>query len=153
MIRRCILSDKEQWCRLNRMFMAYEYQDENVWENPMDKGDPGIIFDRVIQDEHSPNRLFFIEEGGEVIGFINTVVFISIWAHGSVLFIDDFFISEEHRGKGFGQKALEELESEMRAEGFKRIQLMAEDTNPGAVRFYEREGYRRQRINFFCKYL
>ena len=30
---------------------------------------------------------------------------------------------------------------------------LAENTNPGAVRFYSREGYARQEINLYCKYL
>ncbi len=45
------------------------------------------------------------------------------------------------------------LEHKMKKEGFKRIQLMAEDTNPGAVSFYEKEEYLKQRIHFFCKYI
>lgn len=153
MIRRCVLSDKEKWCELNLMFMSYEYENENVWENPLEKGDPGIIFDRIVMDESSPNMLFLIESEGEVIGFINTAYFDSIWAHGRVLFIDDFFILEQYRKKGYGKKALDELEKEMKSEGYKRFQLMAEDTNPKAIKFYERERYSKQKINFFCKYL
>ncbi len=153
MVRRCVPSDKEKWCELNLKFMAYEYEEENVWEDPFKKGNPGDIFEEIIRDNKSPNILFFIEEGGKVIGFINTAYFTSVWAHGKVLFIDDFFILEEFMGKGFGKKALLELEDRMKAEGYKRFQLLAEDTNPKAVNFYERENYSKQKINFFCKYL
>ncbi|NLL22844.1 MAG: diamine acetyltransferase, partial [Tissierellia bacterium] len=41
MLRRCVLEDKEVWRQLNLEFMSYEYEDENVWENPIEKGDPG----------------------------------------------------------------------------------------------------------------
>ena len=44
MIRRCRRSDRESWCRLNKEFMSYEYEDENLWENPLEKGDPGRDF-------------------------------------------------------------------------------------------------------------
>ncbi|MDI9472447.1 MAG: GNAT family N-acetyltransferase [Tissierellia bacterium] len=152
MLRRCVLEDKEVWRQLNLEFMSYEYEDENVWENPIEKGDPGRIFEKIIEDEHSPNVLFLVEEEGEVIGFINAVSFLSIWAHGNVLFIDDFFIRDKFRGKGYGKKALKELENMMKGE-YARIQLMAEDTNPGAIRFYEKENYSSQRLHFFCKYL
>lgn len=97
--------------------------------------------------------MFFVEEDGKVIGFINTAYFYSVWAHGKVLFIDDFFILEEFRGKGYGVKALLELENKMREEGYKRFQLLAEETNPKAIEFYDREKYSKQKINFFCKYL
>ena len=55
-------------------------------------------------------------------------------------------------GKGYGKKALKELENMMKGV-YARIQLMAEDTNPGAIRFYEKENYSSQRLHFFCKYL
>ena len=50
-------------------------------------------------------------------------------------------------------KALLELENKMREEGYKRFQLLAEETNPKAIEFYDREKYSKQKINFFCKYL
>lgn len=153
MIRKCNLSDKESWCRLNQEFMRYEYKEENLWEDPLKKGDPEEIFELMVRKSNSPNLLFLIEEENRPIGFLNTVSFTSVWAHGEVLFIDDFFITERYRGKGYGKKALEELENKMKQEGFKRIQLMAEDTNPGAVSFYEKEEYLKQRIHFFCKYI
>lgn len=153
MIRRCVLGDKQKWCELNLKFMAYEYEDANVWENPIKKGDPGDIFEEIINDKKSPNLLFFVEEEGKVIGFINTAWFQSVWAHGRVLFIDDFFILEEFRGKGYGEKAILELENRMKEEGYKRFQLLAEDTNPKAIKFYDRNNYSKQKINFFCKYL
>lgn len=153
MIRKCVPEDKEKWRELNLEFMVYEYEDENVWENPIKKGDPGDIFEEIIHDESSPNLLFFVEEEGKVIGFINAAYFISVWAHGKVLFIDDFFILDEFRGQGYGKKALSELENKMKEEGYKRFQLLAEETNPKAIKFYDREHYSKQKINFFCKYL
>ena len=42
--------------------MAYEYEDGNVWENPIKKGNPGDIFKEIINDKKSPNLLFFVEE-------------------------------------------------------------------------------------------
>ena len=153
MIRRCVLGDKQKWCELNLEFMAYEYEDANVWENPIKKGNPGDIFEEIINDKKSPNLLFFVEEEGKVIGFINTTWFQSVWAHGKVLFIDDFFILEDVRGKSYGEKAILELENSMKEEGYKRFQLLAEDTNPKAIKFYDRNNYSKQKINFFCKYL
>lgn len=153
MLRRCVFLDKEKWITLNLEFMACEYEDENSWEDPLKKGNPGDMFEEIIRDNKSPNILFFIEEEGEVIGFINAAYFISVWAHGKVLFIDDFFIIEEFRGKGYGKKALQELEDKMKVETYKRFQLLAEETNPKAVSFYERENYSKQKLNFFCKYL
>lgn len=62
-----------------------------------------------------------IEEAGQVIGFINAAWFWSVWAHGKALFVDDFFLSMEFRGQGLGKKALDDLESLARAEGYARV--------------------------------
>lgn len=153
MIRECIEKDKKIWIELNKEFMLFEYEDDNVWENPLSKGDPGEIFLQIISNKNSTNRLFIVENEVEPIGFMNTVTFFSICAHGKVLFLDDFFIRETHRGKGNGKKALKELENLLLLEDYKRVQLMAENTNPKAVAFYTKEGYSKQHINFFCKYL
>ena len=37
MIRRCVSEDEQKWCELNLEFMAYEYEDANVWENLIKK--------------------------------------------------------------------------------------------------------------------
>ena len=135
-VRKCRSEDEGIWVELNREFMAYEYEDENVWESPLEKGDPAEIFRAVLSEPESANLLLMIENDGQPIGFMNTVIFYSIWAHGKVLFLDDFFIREPFRGRGCGRAALTELEAMMRTWGCLRIQLLAEDTNPGAVAFY-----------------
>lgn len=112
-----------------------------------------MIFQRIMAEPDGANLLFMLEENGQSIGFMNTVVFYSVWAHGKVLFLDDFFIREPFRGKGYGAAALAELEKLIQREGLLRVQLLAENTNPRAVRFYRREGYGLQEINLCCKYL
>lgn len=153
MVRRCTAADERAWAELNRQFMLCEYDEANVWESPLERGEPAEAFRRVMAQPDGPNMLFMIEEDGRPIGFMNTVGFYSIWAHGRALLLDDFFIVEPLRGQGRGRAALAELEALASAWGYVRIQLLAEDTNPGAVAFYLREGYARQRLNFFCKYL
>ena len=89
MLRRCVLEDKEVWRQLNLEFMSYEYEDENVWENPIEKGDPGRIFEKIIEDEHSPNVFSLLKKKGSHRIHQRRII-LSIWAHGNVLFIDDF---------------------------------------------------------------
>ena len=153
MVRRCTPADERIWVEMNREFMAYEYEDENVWESPLDKGDPAEVFRRILSEPEGGSALFMVEDEGRPIGFMNTVIFYSVWAHGKVLFLDDFFIREPYRGKGYGRAALAELEKIIQGWGLLRVQRLAEDTNPKAVRFYHREGEGRQGINLCCKYL
>ena len=109
MVRKCTPADEKIWVEMNREFMAYEYEDENMWESPLDKGDPAEVFRWILSEPEGGNALFMVEDGGCPIGFMNTVIFYSVWAHGKVLFLDDFFIREPYRGKGHGRAALAEL--------------------------------------------
>ena len=148
MLRLCKQQDKEAWIKLNRAFMLYEYQEENAWENPLNSN---------LEEDFHPamesDALLFLLEEEDVIGFMNVQVFYSIWAHGKVLFLDDFFIKDRYRRKGYGEKALKELEDYGRKHGYKRIQLLSEKTNPAAGKFYRRNQYKEQELSLFIKYL
>ena len=47
-------------------------------------------------------------------------------------------VSPAHQGRGLGRRLLDEVESDLRARGFRRLQLSARST---AVGFYEKLGY------------
>lgn len=85
--------------------------------------------------------------GDEVLGFI------SVWkdrdddlllreAARSHAYISDLFVVEGMRGKGIARALLAAAESAMQAKGCRRIRVCAKATNPEAVRFYGRLGYR-----------
>lgn len=59
-------------------------------------------------------------------------------AYGSGL-----FVLEEHRGVGVGGDFLATMEVLLRDRGYRRFWVLVELDNVGAVRFYERHGYRR----------
>lgn len=151
MIRKCILEDKKDWVRLNKQFIEYEYKDENVWNSPLKFGNLEEDFELILKD--SSTILFAIIEEEKMIGFMNIQCFYSIWSHGKVFFLDDFFIEKKFSGKGYGGKALKDLEEYAKKIGIKRIQLIAENTNPKAIEFYKKYKYNEQEIHLFLKYL
>lgn len=61
---------------------------------------------------------------------------------GGVVAFEGFGVRLECRGKGVGSAVLERVVSDARAEGRSAIQLTVGDTNEGARRLYEREGFR-----------
>lgn len=56
-------------------------------------------------------------------------------------FIWDFFINEEHRGKGYGKESLKLLEEELRNRGIERVSLHAFGHNKKAISLYEKSGF------------
>ena len=151
MIRKCRLEDKKDWVRLNKQFIEYEYKDENVWNSPLKFGNLEEDFELILND--TSTILFAIIEEEKMIGFMNIQCFYSIWSHGKVFFLDDFFIEENFRRKGYGEKALKDLQKYAKKSGIKRIQLMAENTNPKAIEFYKKHKFNEQEIHLFLKYL
>ena len=151
MIRKCRLEDKKDWVKLNKQFIEYEYKDENVWNSPLKFGNLEEDFELILND--TSTILFAIIEEEKMIGFMNIQCFYSIWSHGKVFFLDDFFIEENFRRKGYGEKALKDLQKYAKKSGIKRIQLMAENTNPRAIEFYRKHKFNEQEIHLFLKYL
>ena len=151
MIRKCTLEDKKDWVRLNKQFIEYEYKDENVWNSPLKFGNLEEDFELILND--TSTILFASIEEKKMIGFMNIQCFYSIWSHGKVFFLDDFFIEENFRRKGYGEKALKDLQKYAKKSGIKRIQLMAENTNPRAIEFYKKHKFNEQEIHLFLKYL
>ena len=151
MIRKCTLEDKKDWVRLNTLFIEYEYKDENIWNSPLKFGNLEEDFELILNN--TSTILFAIIEEEKMIGFMNIQCFYSIWSHGKVFFLDDFFIEENFRRKGYGEKALKDLQKYAKKSGIKRIQLMAENTNPRAIEFYRKHKFNEQEIHLFLKYL
>ena len=151
MIRKCRLEDKKDWVKLNKQFIEYEYKGENVWNSPLKFGNLEEDFELILND--TSTILFAIIEEEKMIGFMNIQCFYSIWSHGKVFFLDDFFIEENFRRKGYGEKALKDLQKYAKKSGIKRIQLMAENTNPRAIKFYRKHKFNEQEIHLFLKYL
>lgn len=153
MLHQCTLEDKKIWVELNKEFIDYEYQEENVWNHPLKSGNLEEDFDNIMRDSMFSTVLFLILEEGVPIGFMNLQSFYSIWSHGKVFLLDDFFIQENFRGKGYGSKALQDLEEYTKENNIKRIQLWAENTNPKAIQFYPKHHYNEQEIHLFVKYM
>ena len=62
-------------------------------------------------------------------------------SHAATFFL---YLEPAYQGKGIGSEAIRFLETEARARRYHRIECMVADTNPGALRLYERLGYIRE---------
>ncbi len=50
---------------------------------------------------------FILEEGEQVVGFAYLTFFYACEVAGNVIMIEELFIKEEHRGKGYGQQFMD----------------------------------------------
>jgi diamine N-acetyltransferase len=81
-------------------------------------------------------RYFLIEEEGHYIGYIG------VQSKGEELFLSKIYIRADERGKGFGKKAVQFLEDIARKLKLKKISLTVNKNNIGAVKAYERMGFK-----------
>lgn len=49
----------------------------------------------------------------------------------------------EYQGKGYGTKMIDTLLSKLKEKGIKSVMLLADAENTGAIKFYERNGFKR----------
>lgn len=63
------------------------------------------------------------------------------------VFINDFYVAPEHRGKGYGRAALAALEAQFPAPDWHELRLRVAADNPRARALYEATGFRVTGIN------
>jgi ribosomal protein S18 acetylase RimI-like enzyme len=79
--------------------------------------------------------------GGEPIGYLALSIGFSIEAGGRDAFVDELYIEEPYRDRGFGTRALEIAQAECERMGICRMNLEVERHNPRAKALYERLGF------------
>lgn len=153
-LRLCEKFDEQIWIELNQEFMNFEIQDDSFWNNTQ-KNSREVFkhtFAEALENQDLI-KLFLIEHENEIIGFVNIIIIFSVWAHGKALILDDLFIKEEHRRKGFGIKVLDCIEQYAKENGYKRLQFQSELTNETAFSFYTNVGYVPTNMHFYMKHL
>jgi GNAT superfamily N-acetyltransferase len=86
-------------------------------------------------------RLWLVEAGGEVVGYVCLGLGFSIEIGGRDFWIDDLYVRPDRRGRGVGTAALARVEAASRVLGARRLCLEVRHGNEAAGRLYERSGY------------
>jgi len=79
---------------------------------------------------------FLMEEGRDFIGYI------AVQPRGDELFLSKIYLRSSRRAKGFGKKAVQFVEMLARERGLGKITLTVNKNNAGAIRAYEKMGFR-----------
>ncbi len=87
-----------------------------------------------------------LELGGGVIGYGHAAEKPSLW-QGRVAELQTFAIEKAWQGGGHGARLFAALEGELGAAGFEYIKLGPRSEREGAHRFYEAQGYSREKLS------
>lgn len=85
---------------------------------------------------------WLILDGPTPVGYIVLCFGYSLEYLGRDAFIDEFFLVESHRGRGWGRRALEFVRGQARLHHVRTIHLEVVQRNARAFEFYRRMGFR-----------
>ncbi len=153
-VRRCEKKDRETWVNLNTEFMINELGGNGFWLETKERGLKLLeeSFDRALENYPAIILLLF-EEDGKTIGFANLNMIYSVWSNGDALIVDDFYISEEYRGQGYGQEGLVLIEKYAMDNNVKRIQFHSGTEDEKILDVWDEYGYKPSDMRFYMRYL
>ncbi|WP_201308831.1 GNAT family N-acetyltransferase [Puerhibacterium puerhi] len=85
-----------------------------------------------------------VEQDGEVAGIAVWFLSFSTWTGTHGIWLEDFFVRPEHRGRGYGVALLRELAHLCVERGYERLEWTVLDWNAPSIALYEAVGGRPQ---------
>lgn len=132
MIRKANLRDKETYLK-----MATEFYNSPATAHPVPTSFLEQTFSRFITDG-TYGDIYICEENNTVVGYLLTAKTWSQEGGGMVCWIEEFFVPELYRGKGYGSKMIDYV---LTNEPAARFRLEVETDNEKAVALYKRLGF------------
>jgi GNAT superfamily N-acetyltransferase len=113
-----------------------EFRDFLDGEEPSNAQIESVVSE-LVGDPHTEYLLI----GDPESGFAQIRYRLSVWQPGEDAWLEDVFVRESERGKGFGRTLVEAAIERARSRGCGRIQLETNRNNEGAVALYESVGF------------
>lgn len=102
---------------------------------PMDVEVAKKLFQEFISNEHLGKSWLMYSEN-EIVGYIILTFIFSFEYGGKIAFLDELFIKETARGKGFGKEAIQFIQGEVPKLSLKLLYLEVEPHNENAQKLY-----------------
>ena len=102
---------------------------------PMDVEVTKTLFQEFITNEHL-GKSWLIYSENEIVGYIILTFIFSFEYGGKIAFLDELFIKETARGKGFGKEAIQFIQGEVPKLSLKLLYLEVEPHNENAQKLY-----------------
>ena len=102
---------------------------------PMDVEVAKTLFQEFISNEHL-GKSWLIYSENEIVGYIILTYIFSFEYGGKIAFVDELFIQETARGKGFGKEAIQFIQREVPKLSLNLLYLEVEPHNENAQKLY-----------------
>jgi GNAT superfamily N-acetyltransferase len=107
----------------------------------------------LIGDASGSSALFVAEKAGAIVGMCSVQALISTAEGGRAGLVEDLIVQREYRGRGIGTAILSRIFSWCAAREISRLQLLCDEENAGALRFYTGNGWSATRLRCMRKHL
>ena len=104
-----------------------------------------------LEMEHPPFECVVIEDDGAIGGFALFFHNYSTWTGVQGLYLEDLFVPEKNRGRGYGKALMAKLAQIAVERGCARMEWQVLDWNESAIEFYESLGAEVRRDWFPCR--
>lgn len=138
-------NDIQELCRLLEELFSMEKE----FEPDSGKQENGI---KKIMESSSTGFIAVIKENEKIIGMVNILYVVSTFLGEKAAILEDMIIDREYRGKGYGTKLIKYAVEEAEKRGAKRVTLLTDDTNESAIKFYEKNGFKKSEMQVMRKY-
>ncbi|MGO9775449.1 MAG: N-acetyltransferase family protein [Terracidiphilus sp.] len=113
--------------------------------------DPNLGRAWLIFDSDKPNS--DTPDGDAAVGYIVLCFGYSLEWLGRDAFVDEFYLREEYRGRGWGRGAMKFVEEAARAAGIRTLHLEVVESNTAALQLYRKLGFTEHRSTFLSKWI
>jgi ribosomal protein S18 acetylase RimI-like enzyme len=122
--------------RVAGLMRAYYAEDGYPYDEPLARAAVAALI-----DDASLGRLWVIESGGTVVGYLALTLGFSLEYHGRDAFIDELYVAPEHRGRGLARAALDAAEQACHELGVRALHLEVERDNAAGLSLYRKLGF------------
>jgi ribosomal protein S18 acetylase RimI-like enzyme len=96
---------------------------------------------------------WLILDGDAAVGYIVLCIGYSLEWLGRDAFVDEFYLREEYRGRGWGRQTMSFLEEAARTAGIRTLHLEVVQENTSALHLYRKLGFTEHRSTFLSKWI
>jgi len=96
---------------------------------------------------------WLILDGDAAVGYIVLCIGYSLEWLGRDAFVDEFYLREEYRGRGWGRQTMSFLEEAARTAGIWTLHLEVVQENTSALHLYRKLGFTEHRSTFLSKWI
>lgn len=123
--------------RLNEL-LTLLFTQEDEFQSDAEKQAAGL--ERIISNPRV-GHILVLRQDGDIVAMVNLLSTVSTALGKQVAMLEDMIVHPDHRGSGAGSRLLHGAIEFARTKGFRRITLLTDHDNIGAIRFYQRHGF------------